>query len=64
MSTGRNDPCPCGSGKKYKQCCMGKAAPQSQPTQRRQVDDPAILALVQQAGVHVGAGRLQQAEAG
>ena len=21
---GRNDPCPCGSGKKYKQCC-GKA---------------------------------------
>jgi len=20
----RNDPCPCGSGKKYKQCCMGK----------------------------------------
>ena len=20
---GRNDPCPCGSGKKYKQCCMG-----------------------------------------
>ncbi len=22
---GRNDPCPCGSGKKYKQCC-GKGA--------------------------------------
>ena len=21
--TGRNDPCPCGSGKKYKNCCMG-----------------------------------------
>ena len=21
---GRNDPCPCGSGKKYKQCCMKK----------------------------------------
>jgi len=19
---GRNDPCPCGSGKKYKQCCQ------------------------------------------
>jgi len=19
--TGRNDPCPCGSGKKYKKCC-------------------------------------------
>jgi len=22
--TGRNDPCPCGSGRKYKHCCMGK----------------------------------------
>ena len=22
---GRNDPCPCGSGKKYKKCCMRKA---------------------------------------
>ena len=21
---GRNDPCPCGSGKKYKNCCMNK----------------------------------------
>ena len=22
--TGRNDPCPCGSGKKYKHCCLAK----------------------------------------
>lgn len=22
---GRNDPCPCGSGKKYKHCCLAKA---------------------------------------
>jgi len=22
MKTGRNDPCPCGSGKKYKKCCL------------------------------------------
>lgn len=22
--TGRNDPCPCGSGRKYKKCCLGK----------------------------------------
>lgn len=21
---GRNDPCPCGSGQKYKKCCLGK----------------------------------------
>ena len=25
-SFGRNAPCPCGSGKKYKKCCLGKAA--------------------------------------
>jgi len=24
MKLGRNDPCPCGSGKKYKRCCYGK----------------------------------------
>jgi len=31
MKPGRNDPCPCGSGKKYKHCCEGKVAslPQS-----------------------------------
>jgi hypothetical protein len=25
MKTGRNDPCPCGSGKKFKKCCLGKS---------------------------------------
>ena len=24
QKVGRNDPCPCGSGKKFKKCCMGK----------------------------------------
>ncbi|ECE8508711.1 YecA family protein, partial [Salmonella enterica subsp. enterica serovar Enteritidis] len=22
VKVGRNDPCPCGSGKKFKQCCL------------------------------------------
>lgn len=26
---GRNDPCPCGSGKKYKNCCMKKEQEQA-----------------------------------
>ncbi len=26
MNAGRNDPCPCGSGKKYKRCCLLKPA--------------------------------------
>ncbi|MBD9124484.1 MAG: SEC-C metal-binding domain-containing protein [Eisenbergiella sp.] len=24
LKTGRNDLCPCGSGKKFKKCCLGK----------------------------------------
>jgi len=28
---GRNDPCPCGSGKKYKQCCMHRGGSVSPP---------------------------------
>lgn len=27
---GRNGPCPCGSGKKFKKCCMGRAASASE----------------------------------
>jgi preprotein translocase subunit SecA len=26
QKVGRNDPCPCGSGKKYKKCCLAKGA--------------------------------------
>ena len=26
VKVGRNDPCPCGSGRKYKNCCEGKTA--------------------------------------
>jgi len=28
MTLGRNDPCSCGSGKKYKECCLNRATPQ------------------------------------
>jgi len=34
VESGRNDPCPCGSGKKYKQCCAALralAAPENDP---------------------------------
>ncbi|MBM3815117.1 MAG: hypothetical protein FJW20_26155 [Acidimicrobiia bacterium] len=27
--TPRNAPCPCGSGKKYKRCCIGGTPPQT-----------------------------------
>ena len=28
---GRNEPCPCGSGKKYKRCCLDAAGPRAEP---------------------------------
>jgi hypothetical protein len=31
QKVGRNDPCPCGSGKKFKKCCLGKQPPQQEP---------------------------------
>ncbi|MDD3883755.1 MAG: SEC-C metal-binding domain-containing protein [Gallionella sp.] len=33
MKPGRNDPCPCGSGKKYKHCCsnLSQASTSAQP---------------------------------
>ncbi len=40
MKIGRNDPCPCGSGKKFKHCCIDKPEykwepPQAMPFQRQ-----------------------------
>lgn len=34
---GRNDPCPCGSGKKYKKCCIDKI----EKTRNPQTPNPA-----------------------
>ncbi|MGQ0683718.1 DUF1186 domain-containing protein [Bradyrhizobium sp.] len=38
---GRNDPCPCGSGKKFKKCCLGKADAARQVTPADDVGSPA-----------------------
>ena len=35
MKTGRNQPCPCGSGKKYKKCCLAKEKVSSDLLYRR-----------------------------
>jgi len=52
---GRNDSCPCGSGKKYKQCCMLKETNHAPET-------PTIPVLLQTGLSHHQAGRLAQAE--
>jgi protein O-GlcNAc transferase len=57
--TGRNSLCPCGSGKKYKQCCLPKQAEPAVSTVARATE---IAAALQVAIAHHNAGRLQQAE--
>jgi protein O-GlcNAc transferase len=58
---GRNDPCPCGSGRKYKKCCQGKAAPSApvQASAPAQTVSPAEL-LKQAVALH-RANQLEQA---
>lgn len=56
---GRNDPCPCGSGSKYKHCCMRhRAFPAHDMRSRSRW--PTIAMEI--ATKHCRAGRLQQAE--
>lgn len=50
---GRNDPCYCGSGKKYKQCCMQRPA--------KSTANPAISHALSQAISHFERGNFQVA---
>jgi hypothetical protein len=60
----RNQPCPCGSGKKYKKCCLGKGAPphpafgDAQPVGR---SDPVLERWIQQGYEAMMAGQSIQA---
>lgn len=60
QKTGRNDPCPCGSGKKYKQCCQGNEA---NVTSQRNAMLAAVPNAMRMAVMHHQAGRTAQAEA-
>jgi tetratricopeptide (TPR) repeat protein len=40
---GRNDPCYCGSGKKYKHCCLGKTPRVLDPIGPAHADEPILL---------------------
>jgi hypothetical protein len=45
MKTGRNAPCPCGSGKKYKKCCMGIDEGLSKKSAYEELRDTSIAAI-------------------
>jgi tetratricopeptide (TPR) repeat protein len=55
---GRNDPCPCGSGKKYKHCCLRK---QTAPVRHLSPEEAFIPMRLQIAMDHFANGRLSQA---
>jgi tetratricopeptide (TPR) repeat protein len=56
MKPGRNDPCPCGSNRKYKQCCLLRDEDGKTAGSRA-----SVLQSLQTALGHYQAGRLQQA---
>jgi tetratricopeptide (TPR) repeat protein len=57
--TGRNAPCPCGSGKKYKQCCQPNEKPRASAAPALDVQ---IRQAMQAAWMHRQRGNLSQAE--
>jgi tetratricopeptide (TPR) repeat protein len=48
MKTGRNDPCPCGSGRKYKRCCGSESAATAAHPLPGPNEIGALVSLVQQ----------------
>jgi protein O-GlcNAc transferase len=59
---GKNDPCPCGSGKKFKHCCLHKqAAPMSRSESGVKTIGPD--ALMKEALAHHESGRFREATA-
>jgi tetratricopeptide (TPR) repeat protein len=48
LKPGRNDPCPCGSGKKYKECC-GRIGRAGEATPATPVEANQLLALIKAA---------------
>lgn len=60
---GRNEPCPCGSGKKYKHCCERNAEANPAASLADTSPRQSILQYLQAAVEHHKRGNLSQAEA-
>lgn len=59
---GRNEPCPCGSGKKYKQCCMSQTDSASGASKRVERPSQAqISSALAAAGKQAEMGNLKEA---
>lgn len=55
MSVSRNDPCPCGSGLKYKKCCLGKES-EIKRQRRQNLRMAALAILAVTAGLYFAIG--------
>lgn len=53
---GRNDPCPCGSGNKYKKCCLSKDEAAQAPLDRADADPHASAERFKSALAAIVAG--------
>lgn len=60
VKVGRNDPCPCGSGKKYKRCCMNKSEVQEEQPIEMESEEERLrwLARYPETGGQREAGRI------
>ena len=52
MTIGRNDPCPCGSGKKYKKCCLEKHAAEERAKAQTATQAAAEARRAQEEAAH------------
>lgn len=46
QKVGRNDPCPCGSGKKFKSCCIDKPIKKPLPFKAKLLSQPKPVDLM------------------
>ena len=47
MKLGRNDPCSCGSGKKFKKCCFSKEDAPKKTHQFKKIDSSKVSNIFQ-----------------
>jgi SEC-C motif len=57
--TGRNDPCPCGSGRKFKKCCEAKT-----PARRQSLVLMAVIGLALVGGLAAAASSFRGGSSG
>jgi len=58
----RNAPCPCGSGRKFKHCCLGREAREAAAWQRRSNEDVEFMAKALEISPEALRARFKEAQ--